>query len=1182
MENIDDATKLSDAQSFTKCLKFNFLVVIVILYEILNKFSKVASHDWERRRTGDGQRPRVNPSQRNTIERTSRPKGTQRFVTEKKSYAEVVGKGFFYNKGEERQDTNNKTVTMSVEGLQPDVGWLKRSAVGVLKVFANISEVSQMDEDVISDLNTGDIISFSEKQGIKNDGDRQDLGKGVGGVVKDWIGFTKAESKDKSLGRKVNISGTISSLGRKKALDKGKQVYVRKAKFKTIPRMVTHAKLDLEKRRQTGQKLRPLIGCQSEESTSDSDEDCLGEDIFNNGQYRGESFAKIDKVGSVGCGMGIPKSFSQAQKNLHNYNQVAGSADVTNDLDLHMENQPLQVVHFIDINSIKSRKVVQSNSTEISSDNRLVVDLGPIKEIEPSPAHFKIQCYTTPEDNEEDMARVSREEEVVSLEVNAGTDSPCKTTKTRGKKKCYSSIRHGMKTRHKADLSPEDIPKDGNMTTGANLGLENWNLEDEITKIVEDATKAGKNLNGPQSKDNRVTWNLEAEVANVIETGVALGLDFNISDRELVKDVAKRDLADMERKQFWEFLLNAQASFPVPWCFGGDFNTVRDPAERKGGPCTMSSLRSFNAFILKAKVVDIPMLGSNFTWTNSREKGTWAKLDRFLISPKLLSWYPKMEQHCLSRNLSDHCLITIGVPKDDWGPTPFRFFNNWKEDKEMIGDARIGWNECEAKGTKGFVLFAKAKAAKARLKKWQRLKKSQHSIIPDIEKHLAEVEGTAQRDGWSSVLRGKRLNLISALWKQLRLEEQQWRVGKSKQLEEEWAVMFRCQESKRPLNYLGLPLEDNPCKKKFWDPVVLKIEHRLAPWKRRFLSKGGRLVLIKFILNSIPIYYIRKDRGGLGIGQMKLKNYALLTKWVWRFGSEDNVLWKRVLCAKYGKNHMDLGWSWKKSVNASHFINTVSSLLKEGSKTVEVFNIGLQVLVGCGDRALFWEDITWDSIPIKIAFPRIYSLSVNKKGIIQDFKNWQGSSWSWKVHLRRNVLGWEEEQWSCFKSSLRNVKIMEVWTVWESRNSRIFEGKEISVSNATDLVKFRVGWWFKHHGKGSTEPITSILLNLSVICVDNQNLKQPQKEAWYPPYGNGLKFNVDGSSRGKPGPAGIRGVLRNSEGKILCLFSTYVGIENSNTTEIWAIHKALEVCASSSVLVDREIVIVSDSMVAVS
>ncbi|KAK3219761.1 hypothetical protein Dsin_013731 [Dipteronia sinensis] len=141
-------------------------------------------------------------------------------------------------------------------------------------------------------------------------------------------------------------------------------------------------------------------------------------------------------------------------------------------------------------------------------------------------------------------------------------------------------------------------------------------------------------------------------------------------------------------------------------------------------------------------------------------------------------------------------------------------------------------------------------------------------------------------------------------------------------------------------------------------------------------------------------------------------------------------------------------------------------------------------------------------------------------------------------------------------------------TVWESRNSHIFEGKVVTLDYATDLVKFRVGWWFKHHSKGTLEPITAILLNFSDICVDKRKVKHYQKGLWCPPGVNGLKFNVDGSSRSKPGPAGIGGVLRNSD--------------ESNTTVIMAIHKALELCASRSILLDKDIIIVSDSMVVVS
>ncbi|KAK2639903.1 hypothetical protein Ddye_027698 [Dipteronia dyeriana] len=73
---------------------------------------------------------------------------------------------------------------------------------------------------------------------------------------------------------------------------------------------------------------------------------------------------------------------------------------------------------------------------------------------------------------------------------------------------------------------------------------------------------------------------------------------------------------------------------------------------------------------------------------------------------------------------------------------------------------------------------------------------------------------------------------------------------------------------------------------------------------------------------------------------------------------------------------------------------------------------------------------------------------------------------------------------------------------------------------------------------------------------------------WIPPTGDYLKFNVDGSVIGKPGPTGIGGVLRDAS--------------DSNTTELWAVKKAAELCLSNVNLRGRFISIVSDSKVAVS
>ncbi|KAK2650234.1 hypothetical protein Ddye_017723 [Dipteronia dyeriana] len=120
-----------------------------------------------------------------------------------------------------------------------------------------------------------------------------------------------------------------------------------------------------------------------------------------------------------------------------------------------------------------------------------------------------------------------------------------------------------------------------------------------------------------------------------------------------------------KRKKLWDFILNFQAMFIVLWCIGRDFNSVRDSSERKWGVCNMASIHNFNYFISKAQVVDLPLRGLTFTWTNHRERASWARLDRFLISLLILLWFSNLIQNGLSYSISDDNAILIEVAKED-------------------------------------------------------------------------------------------------------------------------------------------------------------------------------------------------------------------------------------------------------------------------------------------------------------------------------------------------------------------------------------------------------------------------------------------------------------------------------------------------------------------------------------
>ena len=87
-----------------------------------------------------------------------------------------------------------------------------------------------------------------------------------------------------------------------------------------------------------------------------------------------------------------------------------------------------------------------------------------------------------------------------------------------------------------------------------------------------------------------------------------------------------------ERRLLWEELFGLSSWWNVPWCVGGDFNVVRFPSKRVGSTVYIVAMREFFYFILEKGLIDLPLEGGTFTWSNSREVESKARLDKFLFS----------------------------------------------------------------------------------------------------------------------------------------------------------------------------------------------------------------------------------------------------------------------------------------------------------------------------------------------------------------------------------------------------------------------------------------------------------------------------------------------------------------------------------------------------------------------
>jgi hypothetical protein len=70
------------------------------------------------------------------------------------------------------------------------------------------------------------------------------------------------------------------------------------------------------------------------------------------------------------------------------------------------------------------------------------------------------------------------------------------------------------------------------------------------------------------------------------------------------------------------------------------------------------------------------------------------------------------------------------------------------------------------------------------------------------------------------------------------------------------ACIFDCRVVGLHRKYLGLPLGAHYKDNTIWNDMIETTERRLAGWKLRLLSKGGRLTLIKSTLKSTNLFVI--------------------------------------------------------------------------------------------------------------------------------------------------------------------------------------------------------------------------------------------------------------------------------------------------------------------------------------
>ena len=80
--------------------------------------------------------------------------------------------------------------------------------------------------------------------------------------------------------------------------------------------------------------------------------------------------------------------------------------------------------------------------------------------------------------------------------------------------------------------------------------------------------------------------------------------------------------------------------------------------------------------------------------------------------------------------------------------------------------------------------------------------------------------------------------------------------GEAKEAIQQYTDLFGCAQGQFPMRYLGIPIHYRRLTNAEWKEVEERLQKRLASWKGKLLTVGGRLVLINSVLTNMVLYML--------------------------------------------------------------------------------------------------------------------------------------------------------------------------------------------------------------------------------------------------------------------------------------------------------------------------------------
>lgn len=141
---------------------------------------------------------------------------------------------------------------------------------------------------------------------------------------------------------------------------------------------------------------------------------------------------------------------------------------------------------------------------------------------------------------------------------------------------------------------------------------------------------------------------------------------------------------EADKMEFMSELRRIQQHMLSRWMVLGDFNMISRAVDKRNNNCNVRMMGRFRALIEDLELIDFPLLGRRFTWSNERQNVTLTRIDRVLVSGEWEAVFPQFQLTPASTNISDHCPLILKKMQPSHYKA-FRFENHWLKSQEFDG-----------------------------------------------------------------------------------------------------------------------------------------------------------------------------------------------------------------------------------------------------------------------------------------------------------------------------------------------------------------------------------------------------------------------------------------------------------------------------------------------------------------